>query len=452
MQLASLTFLIVILPIMLMIYYLLPDRARQGFLVICSFVLYGWGSPLRILYPAAFLCYDYGTGLLLEKCRKNKIISIIVLCFSAIMQITVMSYIRNNANENQFFPFGIAIYTLQGIGYLTGIYRRHHSAEENFFALGAYLLFFPALFAGGLFSYAEFADQNHHKHLNIVSLSNGLSLFIRGLAEKVVLADTFGYIFRELQQIAPENMSMLTAWMTTIIFSMYLYFELLGYSEMARGLGKCFGYELPKNFSHPFFTSSMTAFMKSWNITLVMWFDTNFRKLLFRNYSKKWTGHLGFVLMWILIGAWYGMKPQFILWGILTGLFLLNEKLFLEKIIRQKYIAGVVYTAIASQFLWVLFFSDSFRQAGGFWKAMLGFGNGILDQTGIYFLVAYLALILMGFYIATDLFRNIAERVTASKFGQKLTVFMPLFHSILLIFCLASMLYGRQSETLWLWL
>ena len=452
MQLASLTFVIAVLPIFLLIYYLLPDRARKIFLLAGSFILYSWGSPLRILYPSAFLCYDYGTGLLLEKCRKNRIISTVILCFSVTVQITAMSYIRNTAQENQFFPFGIAIYTLQGLGYLAGVYRKHHSAEGNFFMLGAYLLFFPVLFAGGLFSYAEFAEQNRHKHLNIVSLSDGLSLFIRGLAEKVVLADTFGYIFRELQQISSENMSMLTAWLTTIIFSMYLYFELLGYSEMAKGLGKCFGYELPRNFSHPFFTSSMTAFMKSWNITLVMWFETNFRRLLFRNYSKKWICHTGFVLMWILIGAWYGMKPQFILWGLLIGLFLLNEKLFLEKIIRQKYIAGVVYTAIVSQFLWVLFFSDSFHQACGYWKAMLGFGNGILDQNGIYFLVSYLALILTGFYIATDLFRNIAERVTVSKFGQKLTDFMPIFHSILLIFCLASMLYGSQNEHLWLWL
>ncbi len=452
MQLASLTFVMIVLPVLLLIYYLIPDKTRQIFLLLCNFLLYGWGNPVRILYPAAFLCYDYGTGLLLEKCRKNRTLSTGILCFSVIVQIAVMSYIRNTAEENSFFPFGIAIYTLQGLGYLTGIYRKHHSAAVNLPELGLYLTFFPALFAGGLFSYAEFADQNRHKHLNIVSLSDGLSLFIRGLAEKVVLADTFGYIFRELQQITPENMSMLTAWLTTIIFSMYLYFELLGYSEMMRGLGKCFGYQMPKNFSHPFFTSSMTAFMKSWNITLVLWFDTNFRRLLFRKYSVKWISYLGFVLMWVLIGAWYGMKSQFILWGFVMGLFLLNEKIFLEKIIRQRYLAGVVYTVIISQFLWVLFFTENLSGTVVYWKAMLGFGNGIFDRTGIYFLVSYIALILIGFYIATDLFRNITERLSVSEFGQKLSLFMPLVHGGLLIFCLACMLYSRQNAPLWLWL
>ncbi len=448
MQLASLTFVMIVLPVLLLIYYLIPDKTRQIFLLLCNFLLYGWGNPVRILYPAAFLCYDYGTGLLLEKCRKNRTLSTGILCFSVIVQIAVMSYIRNTAEENSFFPFGIAIYTLQGLGYLTGIYRKHHSAAVNLPELGLYLTFFPALFAGGLFSYAEFADQNRHKHLNIVSLSDGLSLFIRGLAEKVVLADTFGYIFRELQQITPENMSMLTAWLTTIIFSMYLYFELLGYSEMMRGLGKCFGYQMPKNFSHPFFTPSMTAFMKSWNMTLVSWFETNFQKSLFRKNAKN----TGFLFMWVLIGVWYGMKMQFILWGFIMGLLLLNEKLFLEKIIQKNYIGGVIYTVIISQFLWVLFFSENFTQTAGYWKAMLGFGNGILDRTGVYFTASYVALILTGFYIATDLFKNIAERMSASKFGQKLTVVMPVFHSILLIFCIASMLYSEQNLHMWLWL
>lgn len=268
MQMASLTFVMIVLPVLLLVYYLIPDKARQPFLVICFFLLYSWGNPVRVLYPSAFLCYDYGTGLLLDKIRKNKILSTGILCFSVIVQITAMSYIRNTAQENEIFPFGIAIYTLQGLGYLTGVYRKYHSPALNFMELALYLLFFPALFAGGLFSYAEFSEQNRKKKLNILSLGDGLGLFIRGLAEKVFLADTFGYIFRELQQIPPENMSMLTAWLMTVIFSMYLYFELLGYSEMARGLGRCFGYEMPKNFSHPFFTPSMTAFMKNYNSTL----------------------------------------------------------------------------------------------------------------------------------------------------------------------------------------
>ena len=156
--------------------------------------------------------------------------------------------------------------------------------------------------------------------------------------------------------------------------------------------------------------------------------------------------------MWVLIGAWYGMKSQFLLWGLTIGIFMTAEKLFLNDVVQKNYIIGVVYTLIIPQFLWVLFFSDSLSQTVNYWKAMLGFGNGIFDSNGIYFLVSYIALILIGFYIATDLFRNITERLTAKKIGQKLMLFMPLFHGALFVFCVASMLYGEQSKHLWLWL
>ncbi len=450
MQIASLTFVMIVLPVMLAVYYFLPNKIKQIGLVFSSFMLYGWGSPIRIIYPLAELVYDYGAGIFLEKYRKEKPISKGIIYFSVIIQIFAMIYFRNVIQEEKIFPFGIMIYTLQGLGYLFGVYRREHEAERNIFILGGYLLFFPSVFAGGLYAYPEFVQQNRNKHFTIISLSDGLSIFIRGLAEKVVLANTFGYIFQELQQIAPEEMSMLTAWLTTIIFSMYLYFELLGYSEMARGLGKCFGYDLPKNFRQPFFTSSITALMESWNITLVSWFDKYFRKGIFGNNSKKWVSYAGFIFMWVLIGAWYGMKKQFLLWGFFIGIILLAEKLFLEKNIRQKYIAGAVYTAIIPQFLWVLFFSENLTESVNYWKAMAGFGNGIFDRTGIYFLVSYIALILTGVYIATDLFRNILERLTISAYGQKLMMFLPLVHGGLLIFCLASMLYGEQIDYLWL--
>jgi len=452
MQLTSLTFVMIVLPVLLLIYYLLPAKCRQIYLMLCSFFLYGWGSPGRVLYLAAFLCYDYGAGLLLEKCRSNQIACTGILAVSVLIQVSAMSFIRNTAENNFAFPFGISIYTLQGLSYLIGIYRKQHSATVRFSELALYLSFFPVLFAGALFSFGEFAEQNRNQKLNVVSLSDGMSLFIQGMAEKVMLADTFGYIFRELRQIAPENMSMLTAWLTTIVFSMYLYFELLGYSEMARGLGKCMGYELPRNFSHPFFASSISAFMLNWNITVVLWFETNFKRFLFRHYHQKWIEYGSFLLMWVLIGAWYGMKFQFLLWGLVIGILLMMDKLFLNAVIQKNYILGTIYTGIVPAFLWVLFFSDSLTEAGSYWKAMIGFGNGILDSSGIYFLVSYLALILIGFYVATDLFRNISERPTAQKIGQKFMLFKPVFHGLLFIFSLASMLYGERSETLWLWL
>ena len=155
MQLASLTFVISVLPVFLLVYYLIPDKIRQSYLVICSFLLYGWSSPVRVLYAAAFLCYDYGVGLLLEKYRNNKVLCVSLLSVSVILQITAMSFIRSTAEDNFAFPFGIAIYTLQGLSYLIGIYRKRYPATVRFFSLALYLLFFPVLFAGPFFSYED---------------------------------------------------------------------------------------------------------------------------------------------------------------------------------------------------------------------------------------------------------------------------------------------------------
>ena len=454
MQLASLSFLLLGLPLLLLIYYCIPAKGKQIYLLFSSLLLYSWGSWLKLFYLAGFIFYDYIIGLVIEKYKRKKIICSNILLCSVILQVAEMVWIRSimQMYEDVMFLIGIAVCTLQGLGYLINIYRNKYPAEVNFIRLGVYFVMFPILLAGPVFSYEAYLKQLEHRKLNIIALSDGLSLFIRGLAQKVVLANTFGYIFKELKQISPDYMSMLTAWLITIVFSMYLYFELLSYSEMARGLGKCFGYELPKNFSHPFFTSSITAFIQSWNITLVLWFQDNFMNFLFpqNKNNNKWKYFLGLIIMGILIGSWYGVKLQFLVWGFLMGVLLVLDKLVIEKFIRKRYIFGLLYTGILLQFLWVLFFADNLKETVLYWKAMLGFCNGITDSNGTYFFMSYIGLLLIGFYVATDLFRNITERFTSAKIGQKFVLFTPVFQGILLIFCIAFMLYGEQNSMLWL--
>lgn len=448
MYLSSFTFTVVLLPVVLLCYYFLPERCKNGFLLLCSLLVYGWGNPARLLYPAAFLCFDYAVGLLLERWKQRKAPSAAVLAFSVVLQAFVLIQVRyaEQVKTNFLFPFGIAVYTLLGLGYLIGIYRSRHAAETDPQKLALYLLFFPVLYAGPLTDYAEFRKQLTSRQRSLAGLSEGLATFIRGLALKVVLADTFRYVFRELRQ--PAEMSMLTAWLTTLAFSMYLYFELFGYAEMARGLGKCFGFSLPENFSQPFFAPSVTAYLQRWNMTLSLWFQKNFRHFLFHERRSRGFRYLGLVLMWGLIGAWYGSKPQFLLWGITIGLLLLLERLVLSSFIRKRYVIGMLYTGIVLQFAWVLLFAENMADAAQIWRAMLGFGNGIADQYGVYFFTSYIALLLLGLYIATDLFRNITERLMRP--GKLQAVWKPLIHGGLLLFSLASMLYGERVTGLFL--
>lgn len=450
MYLATFTFTAVVLPLLLLCYYLIPAKGKTAFLLLCSLLIYGWGDPLRVLYPLACICYDYGIGLLLERWQGKRLLSTVLLCLSAVLGVSAMTALRWTAAAGGIlYPFGLAVYTLQGMGYLIGVYRGRHRANLNFLDLALYISLFPVLYAGPLMPYVEFEEQLQKRQCNVIHLSGGLELFIQGLAEKVVLADTFGYIFRELRQASGE-MSMLTAWLTTISFTMYLYFELLGYTEMARGLGRAFGFDLPKNFSYPFFASSITAVMQGWNITLLLWFQTNFRYFLFGTYQKRWQKYAAMILTWILIGAWYGARPQFLVWGMVVGLLLTFEQIFLESLLKKRYVFGILYTTILMQFVWVLFFVDDLSEVPVIWRSMLGFGSGIADSYGVYFFTSYIAMLLLGVYIATDLFQNISERIGETVIGSLLRSIKPVGLAILLVFSLASMLYGERIQGLWL--
>ncbi len=452
MYLSTLTFTVLVLPPMLLLFYLIPAKGKRIFLLITGFLLYGFGNPTRLLVPLAYLFYDYGIGLLLRKIEKHHLLSRCIVILTALLQSAALTIVRYFANEEiEFlFPLGMAIFTLHGLGYLIGVHRKRHPAEINFWNFALYLTFFPVLYAGPLISYEDFHEQLCRNKHNIVNLGSGMGLFIRGLAEKVMLADTLGYVFRELRQTQVSEISMLTAWLTVIVFSMYLYFELLGYADMARGLAKCFGINMPKNFGQPFWTSSVTAFMESWNITHVHWFQINFRDFLFRNVKHRWTKYASLVLMWMLIGLWYGSTLQFLLWGLFIGILLATEQFFLSRILKRNYVFGLFYTGVSLQFAWVLMFAENMTEAGYYWQAMLGFGASLADRYGLYFFTSYIVLLLICFYIATDLFRNITERVSATAVGKKILSLMPLIECVLLIFCFAFMLYKRIPVELWL--
>lgn len=452
MYLSTLTFTVFALPLILLIFYLIPRKGKNLFLLLAGLLLYGWSSPSRILLPAMYFCFDYGAGILLHSYRERRNVCRFILILSVVLQLTALGCIRYavDSNSRLFLPFGISLCTLQGIGYLIGVYRGKHDAEINFLKLSLFLSFFPTLYAGPMISYSEFSEQLKNPKYNIIGLGSGINLFIRGLAEKVVLADTLGYIFRELRQNGPSEMSMLTAWMTVAVFSMYLYFELLGVSDMARGLGKCFGIHLPKNFGQPFFSASVTQFMENWNITHILWFQTNFRHFVFTSTKHRWIKYASLIMMWMLIGIWYGSTAQFLVWGLLIGLLLAMEQLFLGKILTRNYAFGLLYTGVALQFVWVLFFADSFGEAALYWKSMIGFSSGLADQYGLYFFTNYIVFLLICYYIATDLFKNITERIFATAIGKKITALLPLIDCVVLIYCLSCMLYTRTPQELWL--
>ncbi len=452
MYLGSLTFLMAALPLLLLSYYCVPKRGKNAFLLCVGWLLYGWGAPLRMVVPLVYTGAVYGVGLLLQRLRRHGTLRMLVLGVTVLLLGSGMAAARDllQGDLAHLYPFGIAFFTLNGIGYLADVFRGKYDAEKRFLHLALYLTFFPVLFAGPLMPYPEFRAQLGERRSNILNLGKGLGIFVRGLAEKVLLADTLWYVFQELRQTDTGTISFLTAWLTVISFSLYLYYELLGYSEMARGLGECFGLKLPNNFRHPFFNASLTTFCQSWNISVELWFQQYFRDFVFGRTGRRWVKYLSLVLMWMLIALWYQNSLQLLLWGLLVGLLLMTEHLVLAPLLKRNYLAGLLYTSIFLQFSWVLFFAENFREAGHYWRAMLGFGGSIVDHFGFYYFTSYAALLLLCFYIATDLFRNISERIAATRLGSALQVLLPFGECGLLIFCIASMVYAKSQPFLWL--
>ncbi len=452
MYLSTLTFTVLFLPVMLLCYYCIPSRGKNALLLACSLLVYSWGVPMRLLFLMANLCFLYGMGLLLEKCRKKRMLCRILLGFSVLLQSVFFLTVRyfHDRTPDLLLPLGTAFMTLQGIGYLIGIYRKRYPAEIHFINFSLYIAFFPTIFAGPLMTYPDFAEQLKQKRSHILHFGEGISLYVRGLAEKVVLADTMGYIFRELRKMEGADLSMLGAWLTAFSFVFCLYFELHGYANMARGLGICFGIQLPHNFRYPFLSESITTFFQNWNVTVTSWFQNFCRPFWVNKSHPKWVQEVILVGIWGIMGIWYGFGKSFLVWGILIGILQMVERLGFLKYLKRNYVFGVLYTNILLLFLWVLFFTDSFAELGGYWKAMLGFGSGIGDQYSVYYFTSYIVPILLCVYIASSLYENIAERVNSWKIGKLLTACSPLLDSFLLIFCIASMLYAEAPNTLWL--
>ncbi len=452
MYLASLTFLMAALPVLLILYYCIPKGGKNVFLLCSGWLLYGWSVPLRLVFPLLYAGIAYGIGILLQKLSQKRLLRKGILLCSVLLLAGGMIAARDllQGDRRYLFPIGIALFTLNSIGYLIGIYKKKYDAERNFLHVSLYLTFFPVLFAGPLVSYPEFKEQLSDRPSNILKLGKGLGIFLRGLTEKVILANTLWYVFQELRQTDTGALSFLTAWLTVISFSLYLYYELLGYSEMARGLGECFGFSFPKNFRQPFFSPSLTAFCQSWNITTGLWFQRNFRSFLFDRTHRRWVKYASLVLMWMLIGLWYENSLQLLLWGTLVGVILMVEQMVLEPILKRNYLFGVLYTFIFLQFSWVMFFAENLREAGHYWRAMLGLGGSIADHFGFYYFTSYVALLLICFYIATDLFQNISERIAGTKAGRALRMLLPLWECVLLVFCIASMVYAKQQPFMWL--
>lgn len=383
---SSITFLIFFLPAVLLLYYIIPNLIYKNcILFIASLLFYAWGEPRFVFLMLASIIFNYIMGLQIGKNIRYKKL---ILAFSIIVNLGILFifkylgftckiidiflnalHIRPLTIINLVMPIGISFYTFQEISYLVDVYRKPKLAQKNLLNLGLYITFFPQLIAGPIVRYHDINEQISARSVSISSFADGMERFIIGLSKKVLLANSFALICDNIYNADFFSYGIYVTWVAAFAYSMQIYYDFSGYSDMAIGLAKLFGFDLLENFNYPYAASSITDFWKRWHISLTNFFRDYVYIPLGGNRKGKVRTILNRIIVFFTTGLWHGAAFSFILWGLGHGILMIFERSLLKtnkdlKEVQQnklklsdllKKIAGHIYTLVAVMILWVLF-------------------------------------------------------------------------------------------------
>ncbi|MBO4389768.1 MAG: MBOAT family protein [Lachnospiraceae bacterium] len=447
---SGITFLIYFLPPLLLLYHLLPKAARQPLLLAASLLFYAWGEPKYLVLMVVSILMNYVFGLLMGKARAVGIPERTLKLHLGIMVALDLSLLIFFKYTDMFLhwgnvifhtktplldlalPIGISFYTFQALSYVIDVYRGNVSPQRNLMKFALYISMFPQLIAGPIVRYADLEPQLTLRDVSSSELMDGLAGFAKGLIKKVLLANAFGAMF-ELVKGAPGPVSLASAWLGAIAFTLQIYFDFSGYSDMAISLGHLFGYTFPENFDHPYTAVSVTDFWRKWHISLGTWF----REYVYIPLGGNRVGTLRHIFnllaVWMLTGLWHGAAFNFLLWGLYYGIWLILEKYLIlpglggnasEK--NRRKIAGAGNTATAATATaagergrlisvigrlytipviiigWVLFAFTDPAELGSYLLSMVGAG-GLADHFSLTVFLQYAVMLALGILCSTRL-------------------------------------------------
>ena len=414
---SSTIFLCVYLPLVLLGYYICPKKGRNLFLLIASLVFYAWGEPKYVFLMIFSILVNYIFGRLMDKHRENKKRLKLMLVLSVVIDIGLLSvfkytdFIITNVNAifganfdllNIALPIGISFYTFQAMSYTIDVYRDDVRVQKNLIDFGMYITMFPQLIAGPIVRYADVQDQLAERSVTTADFSEGVMRFVVGLGKKVLLANQMGAVWSEIYALGGD-VSALMAWTGAIAYTFQIYFDFSGYSDMAIGLGRMFGFKFPENFRYPYQSVSITDFWRRWHITLSTWFKEYLYIPLGGNRRGLARQALNLLIVWSLTGFWHGAGWNFVLWGLYYFVILFIEKLFLLKALDKlpKFFRHV-YALLLIIIGWVIFASDDVSVLLPFLGSMFG-ANGAVGGMDVYTLLTKAALLVICCVASTEL-------------------------------------------------
>lgn len=412
-------FLFVFLPAVLMVYYLCPRRLRNPILLLFSLFFYGWGEPVYLNLMIFTIGLNYVCGLIIHRFRVKKnagtkilfvgvAANLLMLAFfkyfgfiAAQLQ-SVLPVLRDWQIPEIPLPIGISFYIFQSMSYIIDVYREDTPAQKNLLTFGTYVALFPQLIAGPIVRYRDVAWQLDNRRETLAGFSSGIVLFVTGLSKKVLLANPMGSLWNLLQ----NQPGTLCAWVGIFAYSLQIYFDFSGYSDMARGLGRMLGFEFLENFNYPYISRSVTEFWRRWHISLSTWFREYVYIPLGGNRLGLGRQIINLLIVWILTGLWHGASWNFVLWGLYYAVLLIIEKVFLLKQLnRWPPFVGHCYTITAFVLGWALFYFENLAALGQFLQRL--FAWEALNPHGMTFILSNLPLMAAAVLAATPVMKRL---------------------------------------------
>ena len=458
---SSLTFLFGFLPILLILYFILKSRKYKNIvLLIFSLIFYAWGEPKYIFLMLLTILIVYVFGILIDKFDKEKkkilkkisLIICIILVLGSLIFFKYSNFLIENVNLafkakikplNIIMPIGISFYTFQILSYIIDLYNKKIKLQKNYFSLALYVSLFPQLIAGPIVRYETVEEEIDNRKESKEDVISGTKRFIIGLSKKVIIANQMALLADLVFNKHNGAYGTTITWLGTFAYTLQIYFDFSGYSDMAIGLGKIFGFHFLENFDYPYISKSVTEFWRRWHISLSTWFRDYVYIPLGGNRVNKFKWIRNIILVWLLTGLWHGAAWNFIIWGIYYGLLLLFEKLFFDRILKKlPTIINWLYTFIIVMIGWMIFRSNSLNELLLFIKTMFVYKQTdwltiLADNLSIF---NALMFVLPAFILSFPILKKIKE-----KYSGK-TIYIILTNILLLMLFIMCIVYLTSSS------
>ena len=455
---SSIPFLYYFLPAVIIAYFAVPRKGKNAVLLLSSLVFYGWGEPKLLFLMVFTILLFWSCGLAIgasaqQTVKKFWLLVSVVISVALLGLFKYADFFIGTFNSltglgvpmlRLALPVGISFYTFQCLSYTVDVWRGNVPSQKNLISFGAYVSMFPQLIAGPIVRYSDIARQLESRTHSREDFFLGLRRFLVGLGKKVILADNFALLMKLFRE--SDEKSVLFYWLYALAFLFNIYFDFSGYSDMAIGLGRIFGFRFPENFNYPYLSRSVTEFWRRWHMTLGSWFRDYVYIPMGGNRVSRSRWVFNILTVWMLTGLWHGAAWNFVAWGLFFGIMLMIEK-WVPGLQKLPDLLRHVYVLIAVIFSFVLFNADSFAMALGDFAGLLGLANvPAVTPASVYYLKSYGLLFCAGILGSTPVVKRAGERILESKWAA---VLEPLFLGAMLLVCTAYLVDGSFSPFLY---